>query len=344
MADNNKTIADIQFEDLYRFIDSTGVTIPYMDEVKTAVENTFRQIFGADLDVSEETPTGRLIEAISIMFIQVIGVNAQNANGFNVRTATGSYLDALGNLFGVRRTEEELDGSLRNKILSGGSRGNGFVQSVINEIQKIGSDIKSVYALENGRATVAALPLNTNASINVDPHSVYVAVNYDDSNDYDPGSAEFNERKAEIQALEQKIAVAIYKTKAAGCAYTISDEYGTRNEVEITDEKGNATTKVYFYKPDSKKVSVELTVKNNLYTGTDIVQAAKDTILKLFADNGIGSVTTALEIASAVSANGTGTSVTSIKLKVGNIEQDKVEVNPSEFADITAEDIEVTVE
>ena len=71
---------DFSFEDLYNFVDNSGITIPVTTDVKTSVENTFKRIFGADLDVSDETPVGRLIEAITLLFVNVLGVNAQNAN------------------------------------------------------------------------------------------------------------------------------------------------------------------------------------------------------------------------------------------------------------------------
>lgn len=338
MSENNTAIS---FENLYQFIDATGIVIPYTDEVKTSVENTFKEIFGADLDVSEETPVGRLIEAVTMLYVTFLGVNAQNANGFNIRTATGEYLDALGNIYGLLRGANESDSSYRNKILAGKSRGFGYVESVTNALQNI-DGVTSVYVLENGKAEPAVLP-NSSTGIVIDPHSLYVAVNYDDTNTEEQDSEAYDEREAEIAELENNIAKAIYGTKSAGCAYTDSNEYGTKKTVQITDETETAATDVVFYKPSAKTVTVTINVKNDLFTGTDIVATTKQTIISLFEKNGIGSTTTATEIASSVAGNGTGISVKAISMTVNGQAATEVVVSPCEYASIQDSDITVNV-
>lgn len=310
---------EFSFENLYDFIDKTGITIPITTDVKESVENTFKRIFGADLDVSAETPVGRLVEAISLLFVNILGVNAQNANGFNVRTATGVYLDALGNLFGMQRADGEDDNKYRNRILSGQSRGTGYAQSIMNAISAVNPT--SVYVLENGSAEPAILP-DSETGILVDPHSVFVSVSGGD---------------------DDAIANAIYATKSAGCGYTDSTEYGTKVVRTVTDSKTGSVTDVVFYRPIARNITVDIRVKGDFFTGVDIVDATKSTILELFSKNGIGSVTTNLEVASAVSGNGTGTTVTGIFLTVDGFPADSVVVSPCQYAAITADDITVTV-
>lgn len=91
------------FPDLYEFVSKSGIAIPDTSTLKTKVEQMMYTIFGADLDVTEETPMGRLIEAITMLMAQTLGVNAQNANQLNIYQSTGAYLDAIGSLFGVVR-------------------------------------------------------------------------------------------------------------------------------------------------------------------------------------------------------------------------------------------------
>ena len=92
--------------DLYTYVTTSGIIVPNTETVKVIIENTFKDIFGSDLDVSEETPVGRLIEALSILFRTTLGVNAQNANQFNINTATGVYLDSLAQVYGMSRVQK----------------------------------------------------------------------------------------------------------------------------------------------------------------------------------------------------------------------------------------------
>ena len=82
--------------DLYEYVMSTGVVIPNTSDVKTDVENEYREIFGADLSVESSTPQGRLTEHDTLFRQQVLRVCALMANSQNVRTATGDPLDAIG--------------------------------------------------------------------------------------------------------------------------------------------------------------------------------------------------------------------------------------------------------
>lgn len=89
---------------LYSFNSSTGTIIPDVSVVKSAITSEFTEIFGSSIDTSVSTKIGRLIESLTMMFVEILGVNAQNANQLNPNIATGSYLDAIGALFNIGRT------------------------------------------------------------------------------------------------------------------------------------------------------------------------------------------------------------------------------------------------
>ena len=327
MADNENT--EFRFEDLYRFITSTGIIIPCMDEVRASVEDTFKRIFGQDLDVSTATPVGRLIEAISFLYRGVLGVNVQNASGFNVNTATGAYLDALGALFGVYRIEGEADGAFRVRLLNSQSRGTGYAQSIMNAVGAV-DGVKTVYVMENGHAEPAVLPDNV-TGFAVDPHSVYIAVGYD------------AETQEEEVAIESAVADAIYATKSAGCGYTDAHGIGTKVTRTVIDARTGASTPVVFYRPNAKLVTVSVDVKNGMFTGTDIVATTKATVLDLLAKNGIGARTTTIDIASAISGNGTGTIVSSVAITVDGVATQEIIAKPSDYISIDADDITVRI-
>lgn len=93
----------VSFSDLYGFDEGAGVVIVDTADVKTAVEQMMMRVFGTNVDVTEETPMGRLVEALTVLMTQTLSVNAQNANQYNINVASGNYLDAIGALFGLPR-------------------------------------------------------------------------------------------------------------------------------------------------------------------------------------------------------------------------------------------------
>ena len=127
----------VNFGNLYDYAGKSGIVLPQTDDIKANIELAFKQTFGDDFSVSEETPAGRLIEALTMLFVDVLGVNAQNANSFNVRQAFGSHLDALGIIFGIARLANESDSAYRDRILQSQSPSTGYVQSIRNAISKV---------------------------------------------------------------------------------------------------------------------------------------------------------------------------------------------------------------
>lgn len=87
----------------YQYITSTGVILPDTAELRTLVEEEFREAFGDDLDVSPETPQGLLITGETLARDKVVRNNADLANQINPNLAGGVFLDALWRLTGGER-------------------------------------------------------------------------------------------------------------------------------------------------------------------------------------------------------------------------------------------------
>lgn len=87
----------------YQYLTQTGVILPDTAEIRTDVENEFREAFGNDLDVSPETPQGVLITAETLARDAVVRNNADVANQINPNLAGGVFLDAIWKLTGGER-------------------------------------------------------------------------------------------------------------------------------------------------------------------------------------------------------------------------------------------------
>lgn len=87
----------------YQYITQTGVIFPDTAELRTEVQNEFREAFGDDLDVSPETPQGLLITGEVLARDRVVRNNADLANQINPNIAGGVFLDAIWRLTGGER-------------------------------------------------------------------------------------------------------------------------------------------------------------------------------------------------------------------------------------------------
>lgn len=93
----------MDYTNLYNFLTSSGIIVPNDSSVLLGIQTKFQEIFGTDIDLSAETPVGRLIEAFSVVVKSTLGVTAQTANQFNVNEATGIYLDAIAQIYDLKR-------------------------------------------------------------------------------------------------------------------------------------------------------------------------------------------------------------------------------------------------
>ena len=307
------------FAPLYDYATKNGIVIPATSDIRTKVENEFKTIFGADIDTTTETPIGRLIEAITFLFVDICGVNAQNANGINPNSATGAYLDNIAALFGVTRESGESDMKFRNRILKSQSRGIGYVRSIWNELSKV-STLTSICVLENGDADPCVIN-----GLTIDPHSIFACVSGNGTN--------------EESAL---VAAALYATKAAGCAYHDADDCGTKVERTIDG------TTVRFYRPTQKYVRFSVNVIGSSYTGEDIVGDTKTAILNYVKEHNTNSIIAASGVLAAVSLAGLGIVATSVAMECSDdgkvwVPVNTLQLRPFEVIAPTASNVEVIV-
>ena len=96
-----------------QYVTNTGVIVPDTADVKTQVQNEFKEALGQDLSLEDSTPQGRLIDAETIARKSVLTNNAQIANQLNPNTASGVYLDAICAITGTTR-----NGATRTQVLA----------------------------------------------------------------------------------------------------------------------------------------------------------------------------------------------------------------------------------
>ena len=198
-------------------------------------------------------------------------------------TSIGSWLDAIGRLFGVERENTDTDYTYRKKILQSCSRGSGFVPSIYNAIyQSASNGIYDVCILNNGHGVPAVLPNQTNG-IAVDPHSVFISVRCDTT-------------------LETTVAEAIAKTISAGCGFH-NDTHGTK--VEKTVEINGFSSNIVFYHPTERFVKIVVAVNPSYYTGTNIQSDITNAVNAIIGANTTNATVSKSEFLAKIAATGT---------------------------------------
>lgn len=87
----------------YDYNTSQGVIVPDTSKVLSDIQDEFKQLFGDNLDVTPETPQGRLIELMARNRSFTIQICAAVSNMLNLGKANGFVLDDLGALFLISR-------------------------------------------------------------------------------------------------------------------------------------------------------------------------------------------------------------------------------------------------
>ena len=90
----------------YSYIDTTGTVIPDTSTLLSDVTTEYQAVFGSDLVTDPSTPQGVLITAEALARSSVVNNNAKLANNINPNIAGGVFLDAIGFLTGIQRTEQ----------------------------------------------------------------------------------------------------------------------------------------------------------------------------------------------------------------------------------------------
>lgn len=88
----------------YNYINRTGVVVPDTSTLLAEVQREFQNALGDDLDLSPQTPQGRMIAAEVLARSSVARNNADLANQINPNEAGGVHLFAIGALTGLAPT------------------------------------------------------------------------------------------------------------------------------------------------------------------------------------------------------------------------------------------------
>ena len=299
-------------ENIYSFQSNTGLVIPDTSNVRAQVIEGLKSIFGAeDFCTDAETPNGLLIDALTQMIKDFIGITAQNVNGLNITTAIGGWLDALGGIFGIQRSDDDTDYSYRVKILQSTSRGAGFVQSVYNAIYASAvNKVSNVVVIANGKGESAILPTQE-YGIEIDPHSIFISATCDTD-------------------TEMAIAQAIDSSISLGCAF--HNEGGADRVEKLVN--GN---RIVFYHPKEKFVKIVAKVNPIAYTGTDIIGDTTNAIKAAMVGKTACAITSVGDIMFAISSSGKGIVPVSVNFYVKPSQSatweatDSISVRPTEF-------------
>ncbi|MBQ1758977.1 MAG: baseplate J/gp47 family protein [Prevotella sp.] len=89
----------------YDYITETGVIVPDTETILSELQSMMTGMFGLEMDLSPETPQGRLIEMWSRNREFCIQICAMVSNLLNLNKASGFVLDDLGALFLLSRKE-----------------------------------------------------------------------------------------------------------------------------------------------------------------------------------------------------------------------------------------------
>lgn len=297
------------FENLFQYQSSTGLVVPDTSAVREDVIAAMKQVFGGDFEYKAETTNGLFVDFLTKLIKDFTGVTAQNLSGMNLRTAIGSWLDAIGELFGVHRNDGEDDESYRQRLINASALGPGFVKSVYNAIYAAVDNLKDVCVLENGKGETAVVP-NNECGIAVDPHSVVIFANSDEAS---------------------AIADAIEKSLSAGCGFSNFTGHGEKMEFDT----GNHT--ISYFIPEERFVKIEMSVNSLAYTGLDISEDTATAIKSAINGRTICAITKKADFEFSVASTGKAIIPVETKIYVRDSEEtdwtevDKLVVMPYQF-------------
>lgn len=126
----------------YIYDQTTGIVIPNTQDIKNEVTEEFKAALNKpDLDTSESTPQGRLIETETIARKRTIENMAMLVNMFNPQQSYGMFLDSLAALFGIER-----EGATRTRVTCTLT---GTVNTIIPQGVQAKDTAGNTYYLEN---------------------------------------------------------------------------------------------------------------------------------------------------------------------------------------------------
>lgn len=162
---------------LYQYNSATGIIVPDVATLRSDTQQAARDAFGEQLSVAEQTPQGRVIEAISLLKADILSMNASVANQLNISYATGRFLDNIGSFFGVERNS-----SSRTRVLV---RVTGDERTVVTAGSLISSKKGFKYEIA-ADITIQESMVAEGVAIAVDEGEITPHLDDSDSDKYDP--------------------------------------------------------------------------------------------------------------------------------------------------------------
>lgn len=96
---------NVNWTELIKF-GNGGITVADYQEIRTAISNRFKEIYGKDIDLATTSADGVYVETLCLMINNILQSFKQFYSQLDVRTASGNYLDALCALSNVYRKPE----------------------------------------------------------------------------------------------------------------------------------------------------------------------------------------------------------------------------------------------
>lgn len=82
---------------------SAGLSVSEYPQIRAALVERFKEIYGSDIDLSTTSADGIYLETLSLMFNNLLQTVRALYNELDIRSATGTYLDSLCALSGIYR-------------------------------------------------------------------------------------------------------------------------------------------------------------------------------------------------------------------------------------------------
>lgn len=234
----------------YKYLSPAGVIVPDTAEIKLETESEWKEVFGQDLDVNDETPQGLMIGQETAVRSELVANNAAVANQINPNIAGGVFLDDIWSFTGGKRRQATyttiynvvLTGSPGAIIPSGSRRAttNGDIFELIDTavIGSNGSITATFQALESGAIPAAAGTLTV-------PVEGYTAVGWETSNNPQAGLQGLpsqsdiqarRERKETLALQGRSIAEAVFSNvRALPEVLSLSFRENVENSTQVID-------------------------------------------------------------------------------------------------------------
>jgi uncharacterized phage protein gp47/JayE len=233
-------------------LDENGITIATLPELIETLIAEFKAIYGADINLSQDTPDGQRIAIYGRIAHECLVLVKKLYQNLKPEQAEGLHLDYLARINGLLRKENESDSDLRRRRLKT------FENASQSTIGGIAARLNLVKGVTD--AVVYENTTNETDALNIPPHSIWVI-------------AEGGENQAIVDCLAHN------KTGGTGVKGTITGKYIDK----IVRADGTFFEVVHEYRFDRPKItniSIKLTATREKANEPVPIQEIKDELVK----------------------------------------------------------------